>query len=224
MITAGVSRLSKDSDRTSTGSTQSTGNWRHCFLLKYFSHRWLKHSTLLNCVKKPFVIIAPQITVITSPQIKRAVQLGGVWYRALFQVTIPLRWWRRRRRRKALWTQNFHTKWLRMAEKETPSTSFPPEQMRLWKHVRTLYIQCICIYYSMWFSSNVKCGWTKPFYFSHLLRSGSIKAGVGDPANDTGGGRAKQTLHRGPSTQDHLSEDPRGEMCTGDGPQRLREE
>lgn len=28
MITAGVSRLSRDQDRTSTGSTQSTGDWR----------------------------------------------------------------------------------------------------------------------------------------------------------------------------------------------------
>lgn len=28
IITAGVSRLSRDPDRTSTGSTQSTGDWR----------------------------------------------------------------------------------------------------------------------------------------------------------------------------------------------------
>lgn len=54
--------------------------------------------------------------------------------------------------------------------------------------------------------------------------SGSIKAGVSDPADVPGGCRANQTLHGGTSPQDHLSADPCRQPRTGDGPQRLREE
>lgn len=62
IITAGVSRLSRDADRTSTGSTQSTGSCGNMSLpLHYF-----KYSTLLNCVDNP--------SPIKPPQIKRAVQ------------------------------------------------------------------------------------------------------------------------------------------------------
>ncbi len=78
IITAGVSRLSRDPDRTSTGSTQSTGIWSRSFLQLFLeTGSSVLYSTLFNCEDNP--LIAP-------PQIKRAVQPLQVWCRALYQV------------------------------------------------------------------------------------------------------------------------------------------
>lgn len=50
IITTGVSRLSRDPDRTSTGSTQSTGS------LEKHPRCYFKYSTLVSCVHNPSLI------------------------------------------------------------------------------------------------------------------------------------------------------------------------
>ena len=81
IITAGVSRLSRDPDRTSTGSTQSTGDLGSSFLSTL-----LKCSPTVNSGDNPSLII-----VIVPPQIKRAVQPPEVLCRVLYPAVIRSR-------------------------------------------------------------------------------------------------------------------------------------
>lgn len=64
----------------------------------------------------------------------------------------------------------------------------------------------------------------KTFIKPRLSVSGGIKAGVSDAADVPGGCRANQTLHGGPSSQDHLFADSGRQPRTCDGPQRHRKE
>lgn len=194
MITAGVSRLSKDPDRTSTGSTQSTGN---------------SAPSLRRVEQQPFDVpddnrYAPPSDKESSPAVRRGLQ-SALPGNNPFEVAKA-----EEEEEEGFLEPDLPYPATEDGRGGDPSSLLPS---RADEALKTCEMGL-----GGRRGSEGDMRWNTCSLFPC---SGSVEAGVGDSAHVTGSRRAKQTLHRGPSAPDHLAEDPRGQVCSGDGPQRL---